>query len=236
MATTRPKILHVDIETAPANVYAWGSFKQYISPEQVITPDHILCWAAKWHGKKGMKFGALWKEGPPFIKDLADLITQADAVVTYNGDKFDLPRIKGAMVRNSLPPLPPVTSIDLYKSVRRLGFFSGKLAYVAPMLGLGGKVKHHGFGLWRDVLAGDAKALRLMERYNKQDVKLLEDLYTKLLPHIAKHPRLGPRGVCTTCGGSHLQHRGSRRTVEHTVERLQCQDCGHWNEGKRTKT
>lgn len=229
-----PKILHLDIETRPAVAYVWRSHDEHVSPEQVITPDGIISWAAKWDGQKGMKFGCYWKD-PDFLQKLWALIDKADAVVTYNGDRFDLPKIKGALVRAGLPPLPPVTSIDLYKAVRRLGYFSGKLAFVAPLLGLGGKVKHHGFGLWRDVLADKPDAKRLMEKYNKQDVKLLEDLYHVLLPYLDKHPHLHGGSGCPNCGSALVTHRGYRRSRTARVERLQCQGCGAWHTGKRSK-
>jgi hypothetical protein len=229
-----PKILQLDIETYPAKVYVFGSRKQFISPEQVVDPDGVLCWSAKWTGKPAMKFGAKWDD-PKFLEKLWKLIKEADAVVTFNGDGFDLPKIKGALVRAGLPPLPPVTSIDLYKGVKGLGFLSGKLAYVAPLLGLGTKLKHHGFGLWKDVLDGDEKARRLMTRYNKQDVRLQEELYHRLKPYLTKHPHLGARGACAACGSTHLTKQGYKHTTCFVIERLQCQSCGKWDEGKRTK-
>ncbi len=233
----RPKptrILHLDVETKPALAYVWRSHDENVNPEQVMQPDGLICWAAKWDKTAGMKFGADWKD-PKFLEKLWKLIEKADAVVTYNGDRFDLPKIKGALVRAGLPPLPPITSIDLYKAVKKLGYFSGRLAFVAPLLGLGSKVKHHGFGLWRDVLAGDVKAQRLMERYNKQDVKLLEDLYHVLLPYLDKHPHLGAKGTCSACGSTHLRRGGYNHSKAYITERLQCLTCGKWDQGKRTK-
>lgn len=230
----QPKILHLDVETKPATALVWRGYKENISPEQVLKPDGIICWAAKWHGQKTMKFGAKWKD-KNFLKKLRDLIEQADMVVTYNGDKFDLPKINGALVRARLPPLPPTTSVDLYRAVRRLGFFSGKLAFVAPLLGLGSKIKHHGFSLWKEVMEGNPTSQRLMERYNKQDVKLLEELYTTLRPYLVKHPHVWGGHACSKCGSTHVQKRGHRITKVYQIERLQCQTCGGWDDGRKTK-
>ena len=46
----------------------------------------------------------------------------------------------------------------LFRSVRKLGFQSGKLAYIGPLLGIGGKVKNEGFELWLKVMAGNEAA------------------------------------------------------------------------------
>lgn len=230
----KPRILHLDVETRPALAYVWRGYKENISPEQVKEADGMICWAAKWDGKRGMKFAAYWDD-PEWLKKLYKLLLQADAVVTYNGDKFDFAKIKGMLVRHKLPPLPPILSIDLYKTTRKLGFFSARLAYICWVLGIGSKIKHHGFKLWPEVLEGKTSSRRLMKRYNKQDVILLEEAYQILKRYIDKHPHLGPKGTCSTCGGTHFQSRGTRQTKVYIIERLQCQDCGHWDSGKRTK-
>lgn len=229
-----PRILHLDVETRPTLAYVWRSRKENINPEQVKEAEGIICWSAKWHGQKAMKFGAYWDD-PKFLKKLWDLLVKADAVVTYNGDGFDLPKIRGMLLRHRLPPLPPVTSIDLYRTTRKMGFFSARLAYICWLLGIGAKVKHHGFKLWSEVLDGKESSRRLMKRYNKQDVKLLEEAYNIIKPHIIKHPRLFGKSACGTCGSTHLQSRGHRHTLAFSIERLQCQTCGKWEDGKRTK-
>jgi len=233
VSLTKPKILHLDVETRPALAYVWRGYKENIGPEQVKEPDGIICWAAKWDGQKGMKFSATW-EDKDFLKKLRQMLIQADAVVTYNGDKFDLPKIRGMLLRHGLGPLPRLTSIDLYKTTRRLGFFSARLAYICWMLSLGAKIKHHGFRLWVEVLEGKAAAQRLMKRYNKKDVTLLEELYHKIRAHIPNHPRLRPGAECRKCGSKHVTKRGYYYTKTTKVERLECQSCGDWDTGKRT--
>jgi hypothetical protein len=53
---------------------------------------------------------------------------------------------------------------------------------VAQKLGVGAKVKHSGFQLWIDCMAGNDKAWREMKKYQIQDVELLDNLYNVLLP------------------------------------------------------
>ena len=46
------KILILDIETSPHTGFHWGLFQQNISIGQLIESSSVLCWAAKWLGKK----------------------------------------------------------------------------------------------------------------------------------------------------------------------------------------
>jgi hypothetical protein len=70
-------------------------------------------------------------------------------------------------------------------------FPSNKLDYVAQELGLGSKEKHEGFELWVKCMQRDLAAWQKMEKYNIQDVILLEKLYTTLLPWIISTPSRG---------------------------------------------
>jgi hypothetical protein len=175
------------------------------------------------------------------LKTIHEALSEADAVVTYNGDKFDLPRLMGEFVAAGLKPPPPIPSIDLYKAVKKLSYQSGKLEFVAPFLDIGSKVKHEGFRLWRAVMDGDPGARVRMEKYNKQDTNLLAKLYKKLRPYMTTHPHIHARGVaghnCPVCGSTKLQRRGYRMTRAFRIERLQCQNetCGAWSSGVRHK-
>lgn len=234
----KPRLLKIDCETSPHCGYFWKLFDENISLDQLEEPSRILCFAAQWHGEKQVTFRAAWKGGRrAMLKKLRAMLEEADAVISFNGDRFDLPRINGELVELRLPPLPPLTSIDLYKTVKKLGLASGKLAYVAPYLKIGAKIKHEGFPLWRAVMEGDKDARSRMQKYNIQDTVLLGDLYDVLAPYMTSHPRIrdGKKGDCRHCGSSHLQHRGNRYTVASKIERLQCQKCGKWQDGTRTK-
>lgn len=230
----QPRILLLDIETAPATAYVWGLFNENIPLERLITPSRMLCWSAKWY--RGEWFANDEREGE-MLSDLHTLLSEADAVVTYNGDRFDLPKINGEFLQAGLRPVAPIPSIDLYKTVKQLGYQSNKLLHVARRLGIGEKAETGGFKLWRDVMAGNETAWAKMLRYNKQDVALLEKLYTKLRPYIKTHPALHEHGAsCPVCGGKKVQRRGNRRTKAFTIERMQCQGCGAWFDGQRRRT
>jgi hypothetical protein len=232
---TAPKILLLDIETAPATAYVWKLFDENVGLDQLITPGRIICWAAKWY-KGAMHCADERGNRNAMLKALHALMSEADAVVTYNGDRFDIPKVNGEFLAAGLPPVQPTPSIDLYRTTKQLGYQSGKLQFVSGHLGIGKKVETGGFKLWADVLAGDEKAWARMLRYNKHDVILLEKLYTVVRPYVKTHPALYVgHGACPSCGGKKLHRRGERMTRTFAIERLHCQDCGSWSSGKRRR-
>ena len=231
------KILIIDIETRPALAYVWRTFKENVGYEQVVEPGGIICFAAKWLGDPETYFYSNWTHSHhEMIAAAHALIEEADAVVTYNGDKFDLPKLQGEFILDGLKPPSPVTSIDVVKTIRKLGFLMNRLAFIGPLLRVGEKVKHEGFELWAKVLDGDVKAREKMRKYNIQDVVLLEKLYVKVRPYIKNHPHLGEEArQCGACGSNNVHSRGYRRTKSFKIQRLQCQKCGSWQDGKREK-
>lgn len=232
------KVLTLDIETKPAVAYIWRLFDENISIDQLISPSAPICFSAKFLGEKEVRFYSDWEHGhEEMVKKAHELISEADAIVTYNGDKFDLPKLRGEFLLQGLTPPPPVTSIDIYKAVRKLGFQSNRLAFIGPFLKVGAKVKNEGFSLWSKVLDGDEAARKRMKTYCIGDTKLTERVYELLRPYIHNHPHLGDTSgqACGACGSLHLQKRGQRRTKSFLIQRLQCQDCGSWQDGARKK-
>lgn len=237
------KILHIDIETAPHLVYAWGLWKQDIHIDNIIEAGYTMCFAAKWHGKNQMIFKSFHEHGrDEMIKTAYDLIEEADAVVHYNGNKFDMPILNQEFLVSGFTPPSPVKQIDLLHTARRqFRLPSNKLDYVARVLGLDGKVQHKGMMLWHECMAGDEKAWRVMKKYNCQDVRLLEKVYMKLLPWIQNHPNMGlynekDRPVCTNCGSHRVHSRGYARTKTQLYRQWQCADCGKWQRSKTNET
>lgn len=234
----KPRILVLDIETKPALAYVFGMFKVNIGIEHLEEDGAMICVGAKWLGEKEIFMFSDWEHGhQAMVEAIHALICEADAVITYNGDKFDLPKLTGEFLLAGLSPPPPLTSIDVYKTVRKFGLQSGKLAYVGPKLELGAKVKNEGIRLWISVMKGDARAQKRMEKYCAQDVRLLEKLYKRVLPYIRNHPHLGfvGRSACGACGSVHVQSRGYRRTRAFRIQRIHCTNCGSWQDGVRAK-
>lgn len=230
-----PKILYYDIEWKPAKAYVWQCWDVNIAPNQLIDEGGLLCFSAMWEGSKEVIFKSEWADGrEDMIKTLHDLWSQADAIIGYNSDKYDNRKSMGEFLLAGLKPPAPITSIDLLKAVKKMGFIMNRLAYIGPLLKIGKKIKHEGFELWTAVENGDVKAQARMRRYCIQDTRLLVPLYKKIRPFIVNHPHLGEKKhECGACGSNHVQHRGYRRTKSFKIQRIQCVSCGSWQSGKR---
>jgi hypothetical protein len=235
------KILLIDIETAPNKVYTWGLWNQNVSLNQIDEVGYTLCWAAKWVEHHEMMFASIHADGKEkMLKKVYELLNEADAVVHYNGTKFDIPILNQEFLSLGWNPPSPVQQIDLLRTARqKFRLASNKLDYVAGFLGVGSKVEHKGMELWRECMAGDPTAWRKMEKYNKGDVKLLDKLYPILRPWISNHPNFGlyynkDEPMCPNCGATHIQKRGLYRTQTLTYQRYRCSDCGTWSKDRYT--
>lgn len=189
-----PKVLVFDIETSPMEAYVWGLFDQTVGLEQIIKDWSVLSFSAKWLGDDASK--TMYKDtrdekdprnDKELIKIIHSLLDEADIVVVQNGVKFDIPKLNARFVMHGLPPVSSFRVIDTYKIARaRFGFTSNKLAYMTDKLCTKYKKLNHaefsGFSLWKECLAGNLKAWKEMEKYNKYDVLSLEELYFKLAP------------------------------------------------------
>jgi len=240
------KILLLDIETAPNLVHVWGLWGQNVGTNQIIDSGYVMCWAAKWYGEDEVFFDSIYRSKPKkMIKSIHKLIDEADAVVHYNGSKFDMPTLNKEFLMFGLNPPSPVKQIDLLRTTRRqFKFPSNKLDYIAKVLGLGQKTHHKGHQLWIDCMNKDQEAWVIMEEYNINDVILLERVYDRLLPWITNHPNVSVHDDivcgCPHCGSTRHQRRGTAITKAGKYQRYQCKDCGSWfrsvrNEGLSMK-
>jgi len=229
------KILLLDIETSPNTAHVWGLWQQNVGLKQLLESSYVLCWAAKWLGDKEVLFDSVHQtREKTMLKKIHKLIDEADAVVHYNGTKFDMPTLNKEFLLQGLNPPSPYKQIDLLRTMRsNFRFPSNKLDYVAQRLGLGSKTSHEGHELWVKCMAGDEEAWKVMEKYNKQDVVLLEQVYNRVLPWIKNHPNrnlFSDEAVCPTCGSHSLQKRGTSVTTTLRYQRYQCKDCGTWSQ------
>lgn len=178
------KILLLDIETTPMQVYAWGLWDQNISIDQIIKPTEMLCFGARWLDGKKVIFKSVHHDGKQaMLEELHKLMDEADALVGWNSAAFDHKHINREFLENGMQPPSPVKDLDLMSITKsNFQFPSNKLDYVAQALGVGAKVKHSGFSLWIKCMEGDDKAWKEMKKYQIQDVNLLVDLYYHLLP------------------------------------------------------
>lgn len=178
------RILLLDIETTPMQVYAWGLWEQNIAIDQIIKSSEMLCFGARWLGTKKVIFKSVHHDGKKaMLQELHRLMDEADILVGWNSAAFDHKHINREFLENGMQPPSPVKDLDLMSITKSNFLFpSNKLDYVAQKLGVGSKVKHSGFSLWIKCMEGDRKAWSEMKKYQIQDVNLLVELYDKLLP------------------------------------------------------
>jgi hypothetical protein len=201
-----------------------------------------MCWAAKWLDGEELMFDSFVQSGhKTMLRRVHKLLEEADAVVHYNGTRFDIPTLNKEFLKYDLSPPAPYAQIDLLKTARsQFRFPSNKLDYISQALGFDGKIKHKGHQLWIDCMNKDPEAWVVMEEYNRHDVILLEKVYWKMLPWIKNHPNRGLYSghdqACPQCGSEHYQSRGTAYTKAYKYKRFQCQDCFSWFKGDRIVT
>ena len=227
------RILLIDIETAPNTAFVWGIFKENIPLARLIESGYVMCYSAKWLGEDDIYFDSVNNSDTiDMLQGIHSLMDEADAIVHYNGNKFDIPTLHREFLIAGFNPPAPSKHIDLYQTVKKnFKFLSNKLDYVAQQLDLGQK-KDTTFELWIGCMNFDEDSWKKMEEYNIQDVVLLEQVYYKLRPWIKgiNHGLYNTTTslVCPNCGSNHYHSRGSAVTSTCTYNRYQCQECGHW--------
>lgn len=234
------RLLTIDIETSPSLAWVWGMWDQNVAPSQVREKGEVISFAAKWYGEKETYFYSVHTDGKEqMIQTAHDLLSEADAVIHYNGTAFDIKHLNREFWLLGLNPPAPFKQIDLLLTAkRRFKFTSNKLDEVANDAGLGRKTHHEGFGLWVKCMAGDEKAWQKMEIYNKRDVVLTEKLYDKLrawIPVLPNAQVYDEDAVCTApgCNSKELRREGVARLTAGTYQRYQCKKCGRWSRGKK---
>lgn len=241
-----PKILLYDLETAPILGYTWGMYEQNIL--KVVEESYILCFAYKWLGEKNTNIVSLddfpsykrnKKDDKALVKKLHELMDESDILIAQNGDRFDQKWSNKRFIKHGLKPVSPYKSIDTLKVARKHFRFDGNnLDRLGEFLGLGRKEKHRGVDMWFDVMDGDKNAWSDMEKYAKQDVILLEQVYFKLRPWIDSHPNLNQYNItqelkCPACKSYNIQRRGYAVKGRFSkAPRFVCKECGRWATGR----
>ena len=240
-------IFTFDIETAPMVNYNWGIWQQNVSIGQIIEPTYVMSWAGKFLGERGTEYHDFHGGKTQMLERLHTCLSDADVVVGWNSDSFDIKHVNREFVVAGMPPVRPFAKVDLMKVVKKhFKFPSNKMDYVASQLLDFKKLETGGFSLWPEFMNGDAKACKTMRKYNVQDVKVTEALYKKLLPWINGHPPVAPLPAfalrdevtdyqCPNCGSTHVHLGRPRRTRCFAIRQVNCGDCGTWFDGARRK-
>ena len=234
--STDVRTLILDIEVEPAEAWVWQLYDVTVGLNQLKKSSSIMSWSAKWAGEDEIYFSSVFDHGKEgMLLAIWVMLDEADEVVTFNGDKFDLRHINAEFMVEGLGPPSPYKKIDLLKVVRKNSkFMSNRLQFLSESFGIGSKVDTGGFELWVDCMNGNKKAWKLLREYNEEDVLLTERLYDRLRPWITtgvnRSSVLGDH-ACPACGSRNLQRRGYSRTTTQTYQRWQC-ECGTWSRSR----
>lgn len=234
-----PNILLFDIETAPMEVYVWGLYKQRINHENVIQDWYVLSWAAKWLFSAETMSDVLTPEEAKngddkrICKSMWDLFESVDIVCAHNGRRFDIRRLKSRWILHGMKPPSPYQTIDTLLESRKMAAHSShRLDYLGQIMHNKGKLETD-YSLWKRCKHGDPDALFYMEKYNKEDVILLEEVYLSIRGWIKSHPNVGiymetNESVCPNCGNTHLHEVGDYVTPAGAFRAFRCENptCG----------
>jgi uncharacterized protein YprB with RNaseH-like and TPR domain len=220
-----------DIETEPNIGYTWGKWEQNVI--DFVKEGGLLCYSYKVLGEKVVHFESKEHQSEKaLVKKLHSLFSNAEILVAHNGDEFDIKKSNAFFIRDGLTPPNITKSIDTKKLAKKFfRFNSNKLDDLGEYLGLGRKVDTGGFDLWLGCMANERKSWRLMEKYNKMDVVLLEKIYNKLK---SWNPNLINTALnsslCASCGGKHFIKRGYAYSNNGNTKKRKvvCKDCGKW--------
>lgn len=226
------RTLILDIETRPALAYVWGLWDQNISLAQIAEPSSILCWAATWADSDYVMFDSVQRntyEG--MLRSIYTLLDEADEVVGWNSNRFDIKWLMGEFALQGWGPPSPFKKIDLYQTVKsNFNLLSNKLDYSLLAFGKEQKVKHDGFELWVGCMNGDRDAWAKMEEYNIGDVERTAEMYDTLRPWFKGHiTRSIGDCTCDKCGSANVQQRGYAYTNTLTYKKFVCKDCKSWS-------
>jgi DNA polymerase elongation subunit (family B) len=184
-----PKELYFDIETCfnTVGIFDLKVRSGYVSPECILKPSFVICWAACWIGGKEIFSGVVSPssarkgDDAKILKPLWELLNEADVVIGHNCDNFDIKKMNYRFLLHGLDPPEKYKTVDTLKVARKnFSAESNKMDYLSGRLN--GLKKHDmQFGDWVDCSTGKPEALNRMLKYCKNDVKEGSALYQKML-------------------------------------------------------
>lgn len=230
------KRIFVDIETAPLLVCSWSIGRKIsISHENIVRERQIICICWKEEGKSRIH-SLQWDnagDDKKMLLEFIQVLDSADEIVGHNLKRFDLPWIKARCVFHRIPTLPVYRVFDTLTVARaNFKFVSNRLDYLGKFLGARGKTET-GFGLWKAVvLEKSTSALAKMVRYCKNDIRILEFVYSRLAPEVPVkvHAAVlagGESWHCPRCQSVKVYATKTRVTASGTKQhQFQCNYCG----------
>ena len=253
-----PKILYLDIETAPVTGAVWGLWNNNLGLKQIYTDWYMICWAGMWEHerevfgdslhltKRKKRKGLKWyKDDLAIVQSLWDKLEEADVVIGHNSKKFDIAKWQSRSIELGLLPPTPFRQIDTLEASKKHKFTSNKLDWLVSRF-VGRNKLNTDMDLWNRCYDGDTSkyqeydgldAFEYMYKYNGVDIELLREVYLYLRPWMNSHPNLAvivgdttPR--CPACTSDQLDDGGLYPTNASLFPAHRCRACGHISRGR----
>lgn len=236
------KILLVDLESSPRLGYYYGAYD--VTPIKEVRPPILLSIAWKWLGERETHSLTLLDRPLPdpyndklLVMELWKLYDEAQVVCGHNSRRFDDKMANYFFIKHGMLPPSPYKEFDTLQTAKKyFKFDCNKLDYLGKLLVGEGKTETTYADCWGKMLEGTKKekirSAKLMAKYNRNDVVLLEKLYNKLLPWATNHPNMalhaGQEHICPRCGfESEFKVKSYRRTgAQINAIQYQCKRCG----------
>ena len=200
-AVKKAKVFLFDLEVSPTLGWFYGQYET--TPIKIEQAPILLSVSWKWLGSKGRPKCVTLNDFPkkdPYddteiVKYLWKLMDKAEIIVAHN-IAFDEKMANAFFLKKGLPAPSWYKSFCTLKTARRyFKLDNNRLDYLSKLLcGAEGKTTITHADVWHDMLHGDqkhqAKASKLMKKYNIVDVELLEAIYLKLLPFANNNPNM----------------------------------------------
>ncbi len=241
------KVLFFDIENLmkPEHIFNSGKPGRFSAKPAGFCADlaYILVFGYKWLGDDKAQYiipsKKDFKQDPTtditILPQVFDVLNSADVVVTWYGAHHDFPFTTSRLAQQGMYLDQKIKHVDLHAVAKKvLALSSNRLGKVSRFFGQEDKTNISP-AVWARTWGGDYDALTEMAEYCVQDVEVLEQVYTKLLPLHSRMPitkAAQAEKTCNTCGGTRLQARGRRVTLKKMYQRYQCQECGSWTSGE----
>lgn len=255
MYGSEPRIVFFDIETVPDLQQALENWTDLVSfrpgkrPTMTASVNSVCSFGYRIFGEKKSVGINAW-DFPNWAKNVNDdkailtaaydILKDADAIVTFNGKRFDEKFIQTRLAIHGLDLMRKTKHIDLCTiAASNLFLLNNRLKTVAKYLSDDQKLEHDGWPLWVKVHGGVNRkrckeSEEKMGKYNLKDVDLMVPIFKILRPLITNIPNynlyeVGLTKICPKCGSTRLQPRGHYYTKVSRYRRYRCTDCKSWS-------
>lgn len=243
-----PRILILDIETAPILALVFRTFREYIPIDRQVEDWYILAFAAKWVGSEEVIYHDQrneknYENDKSLVKKMRDLLDEADIVITHNGKQFDHKRLNWRILVHQMQKPSSYRMIDTKElAYKNFGATSNKLEFLTDKLNKKyKKLKHEkfpGFMLWREIVLNRSReAWDEMKKYNIHDVLSLEELYEAFKPwDVDTNYFIYQDEIKCRCGSEDYKKNGWHYAQTRKYQRYKCLECGYeWRDVRATR-